>query len=177
MEYNVKELINEINTTRTQTSANAKDETRVMKAMLNDPSFKVDIWGRNGIEGQYCPYDESRTLVANIIKDATKITSKEAQDLASQYEFGRQEANIMINLSKEFINTYILTGRKINLGGRVDSNISIARKVKESRTNSFPKKVGVNEDGTDRYETVTQGNIPTHGSLKVYSSAPSWLFK
>ena len=146
-----------------------------MNAMLNDPEFKVDIWGRNGIEGQYCPYDEARSMVANIIKDTTKITSQEASDLASKYKFGKQESRVMIDISKEFINTYIETGRKLPLGGRADSNISIAKKVKEARNNTFPKKVGVNNDGTDRYETVDQGIIPAHGSLKVYSPAPSWL--
>lgn len=175
MENTVKELIKEINETKTQISASAKDEVRVMKAMLNDPTFKVDIYGNSGVEGQYCPYDEARMMVANIIKDTTKISSKEAADLANSYEFGKQEANIMIGISKEFINTYIETGRKLPLGGRETSNISIAKKVKEERTNSFPKKVGVNDDGTDRYETVSEGVIPAHGSLKVYSSAPSWL--
>lgn len=173
----LKSLIKEINDTRTQTSASAKDEVRVMRAMLNDPSFKVDVWGRSGIEGQYCPYDESRTLVANIIKDATKISAKEAADLANNYNFGKQEASIMVGITKEFINSYIETGRKLPLGGRETSNISIAKKVKEARSNSFPKKVGVNDDGTDRYETVDDGIIPAHGSLKVYSSAPSWLTK
>lgn len=173
--FNVRALVDEINNTRTQTSANTKDENRVMRAMLNDPTFKVDIWGRNGIEGQYCPYEEARTLVANILKDTAKISTTEANDLASHYEFGKQESNIMIGISKEFLNTYIETGRKLPLGGREASNISIAKKVKESRSNSFPRKIGVNEDGTDKYETVTEGDIPTHGSLKVYSSAPSWL--
>ena len=173
--FNVRAMVDEINNTRTQTSANTKDENRVMRAMLNDPTFKVDIWGRNGIEGQYCPYEEARTLVANILKDTAKISTTEANDLASHYEFGKQESNIMIGISKEFLNTYIETGRKLPLGGRETSNISIAKKVKESRSNSFPRKIGVNEDGTDKYETVTEGDIPTPGSLKVYSSAPSWL--
>ena len=171
----VRDLIKEISETRTQTSASSKDETRVMSAMLNDPTFKVDVYGRNGIEGQYCPYDDARSMVANIIKDTTKISAQEATDLASNYKFGKQESNVMIGLTKEFINTYIETGRKLPLGGRADSNISIAKKVKEARANTFPKKVGINDDGTDRYETVDQGIIPAHGSLKVYSPAPSWL--
>lgn len=171
----VLDLVREINETRTQTSASAKDETRVMRAMLNDPNFKVDIYGRSGIQGQYCPYDEARTMIANIIKDTTKITSMEATELASTYEFGKQESNIMIGIAKEFVNTYIETGRKLPLGGRATSNISIAKKTKSAKSNKFPKKVGVNDDGSDRYETVGDGTIPEHGSLKVYSSAPAWL--
>lgn len=175
MSTTVKQLVADINQARTQTSSSVKDEIRVMKAMLNDPTFKVDIWSKDGIEGQYCPYDEARTMVANIIKDTTKISNNEATDLASSYEFGNQEASIMIGISKEFINTYIETGRKLPLGGRETSDIAIAKKVKEAHTNSYPKKVGVNEDGTDKYETVDDGVIPEHGSLKVYSPTPSWL--
>lgn len=159
----IRELVEEINSTRTQTSASTKDEVRVMRAMLNDPTFKVDVWGRNGIEGQYCPFDDARTMIANIIKDTTKMTTMEATELANNYEFGKQEASIMVGLSKEFINTYIETGRKLPLGGRETSNISIAKKVKESKSN--------NSD-SDNNETTK-----CHGSLRVFSPAPSWINK
>ena len=152
----VRELINEINTTRTQASSKAKDEIRVMKAMLNEPNFKVDVYGKSGVEGQYCPYEESRIMVSNIIKNTTKISQQEAMNLANSYEFGNQESAIMVGLSKE-------------------SNISISKKIKEERVGSTPKKVGVNADGTDKYESVDGSIIPEHGSLKVYSSCPSWL--
>ena len=174
-DFNVTELIGEINSSRTQTSASSKDENRVMRAMLNDPTFKVDVWSKNGIEGQYCPYEESRTMIANIIKTTTHISSNEATELANKYEFGKQEAGIMIGIAKEFVNTYVETGRKLPLGGRETSNISIAKKVKEAKPSIFTRKVGVNEDGSDKYETVTGDIIPAHGSLKVYSSAPSWV--
>lgn len=171
----VTDLVSEINSTRSQASASNKDEIRVMRAMLNDPTFTVDVYGKQGVEGQYCPYDESRTMVAKILQETTRITGKEAAELASKYQFGKQESSIMVGLSKEYINTYIETGRKLPLGGRKDSDISIAKKVKEARQNTFPKKIGVNDDGTDRYETVDDGMIPAHGSLKVYSSCPAWL--
>ena len=176
MANTVKELIKEINETRTQTSASAKDETRVMRTMLNDPTFKVDVYGKSGVEGVYCPYEESRTMIGNIIRDTTKISGKEAMELANNYEFGKQESNIMVGLSKEFVNTYLQTGRKLPFGGRADSNISISRKVKEAKVISSPKKVGVNDDGTDKYESVSDGSVtPAHGSIKVYSSCPPWL--
>ena len=173
----VKQLIDEINKTRTQKSASIKDETRVMKAMLNDPDFKVDIYGKSGIEGSYCPYEESRTMIANIIKETTKISKPEATALADSYEFGNQEANIMIGISKEFINTYLETGRKLPLGGRKDSNISIIKKTKPAREGGFPVKSGVNSDGSDKYVKSNQDIIPAHGSLKVYSPCPEWLKK
>lgn len=170
---NLKDIIENIKSERKQTSSNSKDEIRIMKAMLNDSSYKVDIWGRSGIEGQYCPYEESRNMIANIIKDSTKISSKEAQELANNYEFGKQEATIMIGIAKEFINTYIDTGRKLPLGGREDSNISIAKKVRPETDKIVSKKIGVNNDGTDKYEQVAI-TIPEHATLKVYGSAPIW---
>ena len=157
MDIRVRELVNEINETRTQTSASAKDEARVMQAMLNDDSFVVDVYGNKGVKGQYCPYEESRTMIANIIKSTTKINAKEAEDLANAYEFGKQESTIMVGLSKEFVNTYIETGRKLPLGGREHSNISIAKKVKPEKASDSGK--------------VT----PSHNGLKVYSGCPSWL--
>lgn len=174
MASTVQELIKEINETRTQTSASAKDETRVMRAMLNDPEFKVNVYGKSGVEGVYSPYEEARILVSNIVRDTTKISGKEASELAQSYEFGKQESNIMIGLSKEFINTYLETGRKLPLGGRADSNISIAKKIKKERSGGFPQKVGVNSDGTDKIVTSNE-TIPEHGSLRVYSQCPSWI--
>ena len=109
----VKEVIENINASRSQVSACAKDETKVMMAMLNDPTYKVDVYGRNGVEGVYCPYEEARTMVSNIIKDTTKINRNEANELANNYEFDKQNAVIMTGLSKEFINTYIQCGRKL----------------------------------------------------------------
>lgn len=175
MASTVRELVKEIDRTRSQTSASAKDETRVMKEMLNDPEFVVDVYAKSGVVGQYCPCEDAHSMVANIIKGATKVTTKEAEHLASEYEFTSKDATSMVNISKEFINTYMETGRKLSLGGREKSNISISKKVKAERSNSFPKKVGVNDDGTDKYETCGDGTIPEHNSLRVYASCPSWL--
>lgn len=175
MANTVMELIKEINETRTQTSASAKDELRVMRAMLNDPEFVVDVYGKGGVIGQYCPCEDAHSMAANIIKGATKMTTKEAEELAENYEFTKQDANTFINISKEFINTYVETGRKLPLGGREKSNIALSKKVKGERSNNFPKKVGVNDDGSDRYETCGEGTIPTHNSLRVHSSCPPWL--
>lgn len=174
--YNVKEMVADIDVSRNnKTSACAKDETRVMMAMLNDPTFKVDIWSHNGIIGQYCPYEESRQMITNILRDTAKISTQEARELAMGYEFDKNNANIMIGISKEFINTYVETGRKLPLGGRETSNIAIAKKIKPAKPNTYPKKVGIADDGTDIYETVNDGMSPAHGSLKVYSPAPTWI--
>ena len=175
MASTVMELVKEINETRTQRSASSKDELRVMQAMLNDPEFVVDVYGKGGVIGQYCPCEDAHAMAANIIKGAAKVSSKEAEHLAENYEFTKQDANTFINISKEFINTYVETGRKLPLGGRETSNIALSKKIKKERSNNFPKKVGVNDDGSDRYESCGEGTIPTHDSLRVHSSCPPWL--
>ena len=73
----VKDLVKQIDKTRTQASASAKDETTVMRAMLNDPTYKVDVYSKKGIEGQYCPHDEAVNLASNIIKGAASIPAAE----------------------------------------------------------------------------------------------------
>jgi len=176
MANSVTELVQEINEARKKkTSASSKDEVRVMRAMVNDPEFVIDVYGGDGVIGQFSPCETAHNMAANIIKGAAKVSSKEAEELAANYEFTKQDAEALVSISKEFINTYIETGRKLPLGGRETSNIAIAKKVKEERSNSFPKKVGVNSDGSDKYESVKDGVIPSHGSLKVYSSCPSWV--
>ena len=64
----VQDLVDEINNAKIQAekegktyynTASAKDELAVMKAMMNDTSFKVAIWGPEGITGYYCPAGSS----------------------------------------------------------------------------------------------------------------------
>ena len=50
------------------------------------------------------------------------MSKTETDGLMDNYEFKNQEANAMIGLSKEFINTYLNTGRKLPLGG-IDAEI------------------------------------------------------
>lgn len=173
--YRVRELVKSIDQNRTQVSASAKDEVAVMRAMLNDPTYKVDVYGKSGVEGQYCPNEEAKALAANILKGAANLTGNEAAELANNYEFGKQDAVIMVGISKEFVNTYLETGRKLPLGGRESSDISIQKKVKEETVSSFPVKTGVNSDGTDKYEHTQGRVIPAHGSLKVSSPCPPWV--
>ena len=83
-EVTVRSLIEDINATRTQASASAKDEIKVMRAMLNDPTYKVDVYGKSGVEGQYCPYDEARAMISSILKDTTRMSTKESEELAGR---------------------------------------------------------------------------------------------
>jgi hypothetical protein len=80
----------------------------------------------------------------------------------------------MVNVSKEFVNTYIATGRKLPFGGREKSNIALSGKEVAETIKTYPKKVGVNEDGTGRYESGER-RVPSHFTVKAHGSCPDWV--
>ena len=170
----VKSLLDEISTGRSQTSASRKDETRVMQAMLSDDSYEVTVYSKEGSASQYNPAKDFKGMCASIISHAAKIPTAEAEQLMSDYQVSKNEATSMINISKEFINTFLQTGRKIPLGGRDTSDISISLKKVDANTRLYPHKIGVNDDGTDRYSKAPVV-IPAHDSLKVQAPCPSWV--
>ena len=43
MDEKVMQLVHDIDTTRSGVAASAKDELRVMRSMLNDSSYQVDV--------------------------------------------------------------------------------------------------------------------------------------
>lgn len=167
----VKALVHEIATTRTQQSASRKDEIRVMQAMMNDKNFKVATYDTPGEPKFYCPAQDLREALGNQIHRTTKMGLQEAAALADEYEFTKSDATTQVAVSKEFVNTYMNTGRKLPLGIREDSNVSLVQKRIEECERTYPKKVGINDDGSDRYEKATT-HVPAHNSIKVISTCP-----
>lgn len=170
----VTALIQEINTNLKQTSSSRKDEVAVMQAMLSDPEYEVNIYGKDGIEGTYNPTNDFRSMCASIISNAAKVPVAEATQLMSDYSVRKSEATSMVNISKEFVNTFIHTGRKLPLGAREKSDISLSIKNVEAATRMYPQKIGVNDDGSDRY-SKTPTTIPAHESIRVHAPCPSWV--
>ena len=173
-EVTVKNLINEISSNLSQVGSSRKDEIRVMQAMLNDESYEVDVYGKDGVEDHYNPAKDFRAMSASIISNAAKIPAAEAEKLMESYDVRKSEAASMVNLSKEFINTFIHTGRKLPLGAREKSDVSISLKKVEASTRLYPTKIGVNDDGSDRY-SKTPTNVPAHEAIKVHAPCPSWV--
>lgn len=169
----VQDLITNIKENLSQKSASSRDEVRVMKAMLNDRDFKVSTYSNNGVT-QHCPAEDFRGMLSGVVASATKISKSEADSLVTDYEVKKSDAETMVTLSKDFFNSSLRTGRKINLGGTEKSNISIQLKEIEEGTKRYPKKVGVNEDGTPKYEKA-ETRIAAHEGLKVTSPCPSWV--
>ena len=169
MELTVKDMVSTIKKDLNQASASAKDEVSVMMAMMNDKTFTVDELGTNGqVVSTYCPADVAQELAANIIKGATKVSNAEAEELAKNHQFGKKEATAMVTLSKEFVNVYLDTGRKIKFGNRDGKSLALSQKDKEATTCSFPKRVGYGEDGKAIYQPATT-EIPAYKEVKAVS--------
>ena len=165
MDQNVKDLVKEIKGGLSQANSSTKDEVRVMQAMLNDKEFKVATYDSKGQNGTYCPSEDARKMSASIIASTTKISKSEAEVLADAHKFTSSEASSMVGISKEFVNTYIKTGRKLPLGARETSNIKLELKHKPEAVVCVPN---------DRERKVT---IPAHDTIRVYGSCPSYLKK
>lgn len=165
---NAKLTIKEIKDNCAQRSVSKKDEITVMKAILNDPEYSVDVYEKSGKVGEYNPSQDLRKMLTNVVSSTTRISSKEAAELVNQYEFTKSDASTMINVSKEFINSYLPTGRKLSLGGREMSNIHLLWKEIPERTTGVPSK-----DNKDRKSTF----IPAHGGIKTSNPCPSWIEK
>lgn len=165
MDQNVRELVSEIKGGLKQANSSIKDETRVMQAMLNDKEFKVATYDSNGVNGSYCPAEDARKMAASVISSTTKISKSEAEVLADAHKFTSSEASSMVGISKEFVNTYVQTGRRLPLGARETSNIKLELKHKPEAVVSVPN---------DKDRKVT---IPAHDTLRVHGSCPSYLKK
>ena len=174
MSESVRELISEIKTGLSQTSSSHKDEIRVMKAMLNDPEYGVDEYCKDGCCNTYYPCKEFRGMCASIIASTTKIPQAEAVNMMASYEVKKSEAAAMVGISKEFVNTFLQTGRKLPMGAREKSDVSLSLKKVEPSTRLYPQKVGVNDDGTPKY-SKTSTTVPAHEAIRVHAPCPDWV--
>ena len=161
------DIIKDVKSNVTQCSSSKKDEITVMQAMMNDTNFSVDVYSKGGKVDEYYPSRELRKVVTNVVASTTHIPVKEATELVNAYEFTRVDAAAMVNMSKEFVNTYLQTGRKLPLGGRKNSDIELMWKNIEDRTTEIPIK---SETG-ERLNTF----IPAHGGIKAINPCPEGL--
>lgn len=161
MSTKVEELINDIKVNLSQRSSSIKDEARVMQEMLNDKDYVVGVYDKSGKVGEYCPSESARKIVTNVLTSGAKISVAEAKAIADKYEFSRPEATEFISISKEFINTYLQTGRKLPLGNRSDMGTSLVLKSVKAQTKNLPNNKG--EIIIPAYNTIkTQGGCPKH---------------
>lgn len=171
----VKDLLKEIQKSNSKGSSRG-DEVKVMKAMLNDKDFKVGVYDSNGKTGDFSPSETARGLVRDIVVNTTKVTKKEAETMAEHYVFSNADANKFVDISKEFINTYTDTGRKINLGKREKYNTSLIKKDVEAHERNFPKAIKNSKGEVTSYE-ISKVKVPAHTTMKAISKCPDHLKK
>ena len=170
----VEELQKSIKENLKQVASSNRDEVAIMQAMLNDTEYTVDVYGVDGKEAEYQPGVEIRGLFSDVIASTTKITRDEATELMEGYEFKKSEASVVVDFSKEFVNSYLDTGRKLPLGGRALSDVSISRKNIEAGKRTYPSKVAVDEGGKAVYQKG-ETYVPAHESVKVHAGCPEWV--
>lgn len=174
MSNQVNALVDEIKKGLSQRSASRKDEMRVMQAMLSDPNYEVSVYGKGGVVDIYNPCKDFRSMCSSVISSAAKVSSAEADSMMANYNVKKNEASSMVNISKEFINTYLHTGRKLPLGGREMSDISLSLKEVPAKVRPCPHKIGVNEDGSNMYSR-NPTTVEAHESIKVQAPCPAWI--
>lgn len=134
-------LINSIRNSTTQLGANRIDEVSVMTCMLNDKDFRVGIYDKSdGYIGSRCPANEATMFIKNIIQNATGLDSKDSLHLAESYRFTKKDATFMLTNMRDFMDTYMRTGRKLNILQNETSEASIYTKEISSVTKKVPDK-------------------------------------
>ena len=141
--------------TMKQKSQNKGDEVAVAQTLLNDPDFQVGIYDKNkGLIGTRHVHEEAGQFVANISAEITGLDKKTAEDLANQYTFTKKDANFIINTSRDFVQTYLKTGRKFNLVQSEDAEANIFLKSTPAKEKLIPTKEGTKLVKTGAYQKV-----------------------
>jgi len=172
---NMKELMNEIReVTKKQKAASKVDEIKVMKAMLNDPNYSVSIYDRSkGLIGSRCPREEAVSFIASVSASITGLDSNSAKEIAKDYEFTKKDAIFLIENSKDFINTYLDTGRKLPIIQSETTQAALIKKHVESKE----KKVSSVLMGNVNNNKVESGTvtIPAFDKVICKSNCPKYL--
>ena len=77
----VNSCIEDIKKNLTQKGSSKKDEARVMKAMLSDTSYRVGVYGKDGLESEYCPAEDYKNMCAEIIADAIETLKEQDKEI------------------------------------------------------------------------------------------------
>jgi len=177
MDTTVKKLVDEIKGTITQMTGSKKDEVRVMRAMMNDTSYEVGVYTKEGKADTFNPSKAVRAMAASVMSGAAKIPAAEAASIMEGYEFKNGEAENLVGVAKEFINTYVHTGRKLPLGGREKSDVAISVKEVEAGPRPYPKQIGIDEKTNKPIYGRGETLVPAYESIKVYAPCPTWVAK
>lgn len=177
----VTEIIKQIQNERLNVNGNSrkysttsqKQEVLVCNAMMNDTSYEVPVYSGSGYQGVYNPAQSFRRVLSSSMSHMTGMSRVETDKLVKNYKFSPAEATEILNFSKEFIHTYLHTGRKLPLGGREKSNISLKLKSIQPGFVSYPVKVGEDKNGHPICESK-EAYVGGYETVKVYGPWPQW---
>lgn len=126
-----------------QVSISKADEVSVMQSMLNDENFKIAVFDRTkGYIGSRSPRETALSIINDAICGVTGMGSKEASELSKSYEFTKRDASRYVTITKDFMSTYLQTGRKINVMNDSRDEASINLKYIESHEKKVPDQNG-----------------------------------
>ena len=164
----VNELIEQIKeVTAHQKAQSLVDEVRMMRMQLNDPTFRVSIYDRKkGRIGDRCPREEAVKFIANTTAELTGLELSTATELADKYEFSKKDATFFLNMQRDFLTTYLKTGRKINVVQSEDCEASLFLRPTSSREKLVP--------GKDGNSTTV---VPAYNKLISRSKVPGYMSK
>lgn len=164
----LEEMIAEIKANTSQVAINRNDEVRVMKEMLNDPNFSVSIYDKNsGYIGQRCPHEEATGFVKNVIQTTTGLDARDSKHLADNYEFTKRDATFMLTNMRDFMSTYLSTGRKINIVQSASSEANLFARDVKPLVKTIPASEGSKE--TKQMTTSAYTKIISSSKCPKYS--------
>lgn len=173
-QQSVTQAIEEIRSNVKQRSASIRDEVTVMQALMNDREFGVQTFKKSGPADIYYPGQKFRAMVSDVVASTTRISQAESTALVDKFEFNRNQARTMVDLSKQFIHSYLETGRKLKLGGREESDVSLTKKTYEAGARRYPARVGTDPDGHS-VMGVKEVWVNEYSGVKASSPCPSWI--
>ena len=163
---NMNELIDQIKQiTAKQKSQSILDQLRIQQMLLNDPDYEVSIYDKNkGRIGARNVRTEAVNFIADVSSAITGLDKKEAQEYASNYRFTKKDATFFLNMNRDFTQTYLQTGRKLNIVQTEDSEASIFYRPVEAREKIVPGRNGSKPTVISGYQKVV-----------VRSKAPKYM--
>jgi ClpP class serine protease len=105
----VQETIDKIKSDKNiYTTSSQKDEVSVMRAMLNDDTYHIDLYNNKGCDRLYNMALETKDMISKVVSSQCNISLDQAKRMVNGYEFDNEDAKTMISASKNFVTTYLL---------------------------------------------------------------------
>ena len=148
----LNDLINNIKNETSQIYINKSNEIDVMRCMLNDKDYSISVYDKNGYVEQRSPHEEAIKFIASVINRSTGLDKKDAV--------------FLLNNSRDFISTYMNSGRKFNIMQTKDTEADIYTEKVDSKIKSIPIK-----DSDKKFKEI---KTSSYTKLKCSSKCPRY---